>query len=111
MRVLGSAVQALVLSVLDGRHHLAFGRAVTGQLVRDQVLSRIPRMKRHPASSANQFISLYQAPTMNQVAEFRRTRRVKEGIGTLPSVSAAFGPAGPIYLGNPGLVRLRHKPN
>jgi hypothetical protein len=27
---------------------------------------------------------------------------VKERIGSLPSVSAAFGPAGPIYLGNPG---------
>jgi CHAT domain-containing protein len=29
---------------------------------------------------------------------------VKEGFGSLPSVSAAFGPAHPSYLGNPGLV-------
>jgi hypothetical protein len=36
---------------------------------------------------------------MDQVAE---TRRVKEGIGSLPSISAAFGPACPIYLRNPG---------
>ena len=42
---------------------------------------------------------------MDQVAEFRRTRRVREGIGTLPSVSAGFGPAGPIYLGNAGLLK------
>jgi hypothetical protein len=35
VRILGSVIQALVLSVLDGGHHLAFGRAVTGQLVRD----------------------------------------------------------------------------
>src|SRR3954447_84383 len=39
---------------------------------------------------------------MDQVAESRRTRRVKEGIGSLPSISAAFGPACPIYLRNPG---------
>src|SRR5690348_14366529 len=39
---------------------------------------------------------------MDQVAESRRTRRVKEGIGSLPSISAALGPACPIYLRNPG---------
>ena len=38
------------------------------------------------------------------MAEFRRTRRVKERIGSLLSVSAAFGPAGLIYLGNPGIL-------
>ena len=61
-------------------------------------LTRIPRMKRHPASSANPFRSLYQALTMDQMAEFRRTRRVKEEIGSFASISAAFGSADPIYL-------------
>src|SRR4051812_21502741 len=40
---------------------------------------------------------------LDQVAEFRRTRRVKEGTGSSASVSAAFGPVGPIHPGNPGL--------
>ena len=40
---------------------------------------------------------------MDQVAESRRTRRVKEGIGDFASVSTAFGTTGPIHLGNPGL--------
>ena len=38
----------------------------------------------------------------NQAAESWRTRRVKEGVRGFVSVSAAFGPAGPIHLGNPG---------
>ena len=33
MRILGSVIQALVLSVLDGGHHLAFSRAIAGQLI------------------------------------------------------------------------------
>src|SRR3954451_6827518 len=41
----------------------------------------------------------------DQVAESWRTRRVKDRFGSLPSVSAAFEPAGPIYLGNPGLFQ------
>src|SRR3954447_14321176 len=36
MRILCSIIQALMLSVLDRRHHLAFGCAVARQLVRDQ---------------------------------------------------------------------------
>ena len=60
-------------------------------------------MKWHPASSARQFRLVDQTLTLNQVAEFWRTRRVKEEAGGFASISAAFGPAGPIHLGNPGL--------
>src|SRR5215208_427316 len=55
-------------------------------------------MKWHPASFTRRFSSLYHAFTLDRVAESRRTRRVKEGSGGFASVSAAFGPAGPIYL-------------
>ena len=60
-------------------------------------------MKRRSASSARQFRWANQTLTLDQVAEFCRTRRVKEGIGSFSSVSVAFGPAGPIHLGIPGL--------
>src|SRR3954453_12483648 len=59
-------------------------------------------MKWRSASSARQFRLVDQTLTLDQVAEFCRTRRVKEGIGSLASISAAFGPAGSIHLGNPG---------
>src|SRR3954463_9667003 len=59
-------------------------------------------MKWRSASSAGQFWLLNQTLTLDQVAEFRRTRRVKEGTGSSASVSAAFGPVGPIHPGNPG---------
>ena len=39
---------------------------------------------------------------------FCRTRWVKERIGSLPSVSVAFGPAGPIHLRSPGLYVLHN---
>src|SRR3954464_2164202 len=74
-------------------------------------------MKWHSASSARQFRSLDQTLTLDQVAEFWRTRRVKEGTGSFSSASAAFGPAGPIHLGHPGLCLLvssfmnRHLPD
>src|SRR3954452_9555901 len=55
-------------------------------------------MKWRSASSAGQFWLLNQTLTLDQVAEFRRTRRVKEGTGSSASVSAAFGPVGPIHL-------------
>src|SRR3954451_3088669 len=58
-------------------------------------------MKWRSASSAGQFRLLNQTLTLDQVAEFRRTRRVKEGTGSSASVSAAFGPVGPIHPGNP----------
>src|SRR3954463_4656776 len=57
-------------------------------------------MKSRSASSARQFQLSNQALTLDQVAEFWRTRRVKEGTGSFASVSAAFGTAGPIHLGN-----------
>jgi len=38
------------------------------------------------------------------VTESWRTRRVKEEIGSFASISEAFGPAGQIHLGNPGLT-------
>src|SRR3954471_15630170 len=63
-------------------------------------------MKWRSASSAGQFWLLNQTLTLDQVAEFRRTRRVKEGTGSSASVSAAFGPVGPIHLGNPGLIDI-----
>src|SRR3954454_17531417 len=68
----------------------------------DDLLTRIHRMKWRSASSARQFRLVDQTVTLDQVAEFCRTRRVKEGIGSLASISAAFGPAGSIHLGNPG---------
>src|SRR3954451_11284814 len=61
-------------------------------------------MKWRSASSAGQFRLLNQPLALHQVAEFRRTRRVKEGTGSSPSVSAAFGPVSPIHAGNPGLA-------
>src|SRR3954447_6603229 len=60
-------------------------------------------MKWRSASSARRFRLLTQILTLDQVAEFRRTRRMKEGTGSSASVSAAFGPVGPIHPGNPGL--------
>ena len=36
----------------------------------DHQSARIPQMKRHPANSGSQFRSLYQALTIDQVAEF-----------------------------------------
>src|SRR3954471_17808060 len=65
-------------------------------------------MKWRSASSAGQFRLLNQTLTLDQVAEFRRTRRVKEGTGSSASVSAAFGPVGPIHPGNPGSHGLLH---
>jgi hypothetical protein len=59
-------------------------------------------MKWHLASSVRQFWSLDQAFTPDQVAESCRTRRVKDGIGSLTRVSAAFDEDGPIHLKNPG---------
>src|SRR3954447_4175708 len=55
-------------------------------------------MKWYSASSARQFQSLDQAFTLDQVAESYRTRRVKDGIGSLASIFEAFGAAGPIHL-------------
>src|SRR4051794_2939917 len=66
-------------------------------------------MKWRSASSAGQFLPLNQTLTLDQVAEFRRTRRVKEGTGSSASVSAAFGPVGPIHPGNPGLIDISLK--
>jgi hypothetical protein len=54
------------------------------------------------ASALFSFLLSYQAFMLNQVAESRRTRRVKERFRGFASVSAAFGLAGPIHLGNPG---------
>src|SRR4051812_16680418 len=68
------------------------------------ILPRIHRMKWRSASSAGQFGMLNQTLTLDQVTEFRRTRRVKEGTGSSASVSAAFGPVGPIHPENPGLT-------
>src|SRR3954463_2454990 len=64
-------------------------------------------MEWRSASSARQFRLLNQTLTLHQVAEFRRTRRVKEGTGSSASVSAAFGPVGPIHPGNPS-SNVRH---
>src|SRR3954464_11123590 len=66
-------------------------------------------MEWRSASSARQFRLLNQTLTLHQVAEFRRTRRVKEGTGSSASVSAAFGPVGPIHPGYPGLGHRRLK--
>src|SRR3954468_9295649 len=59
-------------------------------------------MKWHSASSARQFRLVNQTLTLDQVAEFWRTRRVKEEAGSFASISAAFGPADPIHPGNLG---------
>src|SRR3954454_24654185 len=67
-----------------------------------KVLTRIRRMNWHPISFAPEFRPLDQVLTLDQAAESCRTRRVKAGIGSLTSFSAAFGPARPVYLGNPG---------
>src|SRR4051812_45187968 len=53
-------------------------------------------------SSARQFQPVDQTLMLDQVADSRRTLRVKEGSGSFGSVSAAFGPAGPIHLRNSG---------
>src|ERR1051325_1539350 len=63
-------------------------------------------MKWRSASSVRQFRLVNQTLRMDQVAEFWRTRRVREGTGSFSSASAAFGAAGPIHLGHPGLGRL-----
>src|SRR3954447_13146110 len=65
--------------------------------------TRIRRMNWHTISFAPEFRPLDQVLTLDQAAESCRTRRVKAGIGSLTSFSAAFGPARPVYLGNPGL--------
>jgi hypothetical protein len=57
-------------------------------------LTRIHRMKWHPASSARQFRLVDQTLKLDQVAESWRTRRVKEEAGGFASISAAFGPTG-----------------
>src|SRR3954468_22481245 len=67
-------------------------------------LARIHRMKWRSSSSAGRFRLLNQTLTLDQVAEFRRTRRVKEGTGSSATVSAAFSPVGPIHPGNPGYL-------
>src|SRR5215217_7554254 len=55
------------------------------------------------AGIARRFRLEIQALAPNQMAESRRTRRVKEGIRGFASDSGAFGLVAPIYLGNPGL--------
>ena len=64
-------------------------------------------MKWRSASFARQFRQWDHTLKRDQVAESRRTRWAKERMGSLPSVSAAFGPASLIYLRNPGLY-LEH---
>ena len=51
---------------------------------------------RVPISIVNQTL------TLDQVAEFWRTRRVKEEAGGFASIPAVFSPASPIHPGNPG---------
>src|SRR3954451_2748936 len=70
------------------------------------ILTRIHRMKWHPASSARQFRLVDQILKLDQVAESWRTRRVKVEAGGFASISAAFGPTGPIHPGDPGLLFL-----
>src|SRR4051812_19917768 len=79
---------------------------INGYEYNPSILTRIHRMKWRSVSSASQFRLLHQTLTLDQLAEFRRTRRVKEGTGSFASVSAAFGPVGPIHPGNPGSDRL-----
>ncbi len=55
------------------------------------------------ASLMHQFRLSGQEFTRDQVAESRRTRRVKEGIRSFARVSKAFGRVGRIQMGNPGL--------
>jgi hypothetical protein len=41
---------------------------------------------------------------LDRVAESWRIRRVKEEAGGFSSISASFGPTGPIHPGNPGVI-------
>ena len=65
-------------------------------------LARISQMARRSARSVHRLLLQCQAFTLNRVAGFCRTRRVKEGFHGFASVSAAFGHVSPIQMGNPG---------
>jgi hypothetical protein len=59
-------------------------------------------MARRCASSVHRFSLQSQSLTLNRVAGFWRTRRVKEGFHGFASVPAAFGPLVRIQMENPG---------
>jgi hypothetical protein len=72
------------------------------------IYARIPRMAWCLASPVHHFRLSGQDLTLDQVAKFRRTRRVKEDIRRFASVSAAFERVGRIQMRNPGLHVLVH---